>query len=184
MDRAYEGDKTRELCQSFGHKPIVPPKKNRINPWEYDHELYKQRNIIERLFRWLKAFRRICTRYDKRDLIFLSFIQIACIFMWLKQCQQALERLKYFLMKGRRACWSIDGGNRLAALLCKHYSVHRPSGTDIASNHDNYNSPLSVAKTPKKDGKGYEFNRNISFPSRFKWLKQISICKPFSELNF
>lgn len=87
-------------------------------------------------------------------------------------------------MKGRRACWSIDGGNRLAALLCKHYSVHRPSGTDIASNHDNYNSPLSAAKTPKKDGKGYEFNRNISFPSRFKWLKQISICKPFSELNF
>lgn len=68
MDRAYEGDKTRELCQSFGHKPVVPPKKNRINPWEYDHELYKQRNIIERLFRWPKAFRRVCTRYDKLDV--------------------------------------------------------------------------------------------------------------------
>lgn len=91
MDRAYEGDKTRELCQSFGHKPVVPPKKNRINPWEYDHELYKRRNIIERLFRWLKAFRRVCTRYDKLDVIFLSFVQIACIFTWLKQCQQALE---------------------------------------------------------------------------------------------
>lgn len=26
-------------------------------------------------------------------------------------------------MKGRRACWSVAGGNRLAALLCKHYSV-------------------------------------------------------------
>lgn len=90
MDRAYEGDKTRELCQSFGHKPVVPPKKNRINPWEYDHELYKQRNIIERLFRWLKAFRGVCTRYDKLDVIFLSFVQIACIFTWLKQCQQAL----------------------------------------------------------------------------------------------
>lgn len=90
MDRAYEGEKTRELCQSFGHKPVVPPKKNRINPWEYDHELYKQRNIIERLFRWLKAFRRVCTRYDKLDVIFLSFVQIACIFTWLKQCQQAL----------------------------------------------------------------------------------------------
>ena len=91
MDRAYEGDKTRELCQSFGHKPVVPPKKNRINPWEYDHELYKRRNIIERLFRWLKAFRRVCTRYDKLDVIFLSFVQIACVFMWLKQCQQALS---------------------------------------------------------------------------------------------
>lgn len=27
-------------------------------------------------------------------------------------------------MKGRRACWSIDGGNRIATLLCKHYSVN------------------------------------------------------------
>ena len=84
MDRAYEGDKTRELCRSFGHEPIDTPKKNRLNPWEYDHDLYKKRNIIERLFRWLKEFRRVCTRYDKRDLIFLSFIQLACIFMWLK----------------------------------------------------------------------------------------------------
>ena len=84
MDRAYEGDKTRELCQSLGQKPVVTPKKNRINPWEYDHELYKRRNIIERLFRWLKAFRRVCTRYDKLDVIFLSFVQIACVFMWLK----------------------------------------------------------------------------------------------------
>ena len=76
MDRAYEGDKTRELCQSFGHKPVVPPKKNRINPWEYDHELYKQRNIIERLFRWLKAFRRVCTRYDKLDVcIFVNDVR-------------------------------------------------------------------------------------------------------------
>ena len=55
MDKAYEGDKTRQLCLDFGHEPVVPPKKNRINPWEYDKELYKQRNVIERLFRWLTA---------------------------------------------------------------------------------------------------------------------------------
>lgn len=84
MDRAYEGNKTRELCLVYGHEPVVPPKKNRIDPWEYDKELYKQRNVIERLFRWLKGFRRVCTRYDKLDIIFLSFIQFACVFMWLK----------------------------------------------------------------------------------------------------
>ena len=84
MDKAYEGDKTRQLCLDSGHEPVVPPKKNRINPWEYDKELYKQRNVIERLFRWLKEFRRVCTRYDKLDTIFLSFIQMACVFMWLK----------------------------------------------------------------------------------------------------
>ena len=91
MDKAYEGDKTRQLCLDSGHEPVVPPKKNRINPWEYDKELYKQRNVIERLFRWLKEFRRVCTRYDKLDTIFLSFIQMACVFMWLKQCKQALS---------------------------------------------------------------------------------------------
>lgn len=84
MDRAYEGDKTRELARSYGHEPVVPPKKNRIDPWEYDKELYKKRNIVERLFRWLKEFRKVCTCYDKTDMMYFAFIQFACIVVWLK----------------------------------------------------------------------------------------------------
>ena len=84
MDKAYEGDKTRNLVYSYGHKPVVPPKKNRLDPWEYDIELYKRRNIIERLFRWLKEFRNVFTRYDKLDSMYLSFIQFACILKWSK----------------------------------------------------------------------------------------------------
>jgi hypothetical protein len=38
MDKAYESDETRALAASNGHEPIVPPRKNRINPWEYDKE--------------------------------------------------------------------------------------------------------------------------------------------------
>ena len=34
MDRAYEGDETRQLALDFGFEPVVPPKKNRLNPWE------------------------------------------------------------------------------------------------------------------------------------------------------
>ena len=84
MDRAYEGDKTRELALSYGHEPVVPPKKNRKEPWDYDKELYKQRNIVERFFRWLKSFRRVFTCYDKIDKMYLAFIQFACIFHWTK----------------------------------------------------------------------------------------------------
>jgi len=73
MDRAYEGDETRALAVELGYIPVVPPKSNRKNPWEYDKELYKQRNHVEGLFRRLKRFRRIFTRYDKLDIIFLSF---------------------------------------------------------------------------------------------------------------
>ena len=48
--------------------------------WEYDVELYKRRNEIERLFRLLKRFRRVFTRYEKLDVMFVGFIQLALVF--------------------------------------------------------------------------------------------------------
>ena len=62
MDRAYEGDETLSFAVELGYIPVVPPKRNRKNPWDYDKQLYKQRNQVERLFRRLKRFRRIFTR--------------------------------------------------------------------------------------------------------------------------
>jgi hypothetical protein len=54
MDRAYEGDETRQLALDLGYILVVPPKANRLNPWEYDRALYRKRNEVERLFRRLK----------------------------------------------------------------------------------------------------------------------------------
>lgn len=79
MDRAYEGDETRQLVMDLKLKPVVPPKANRLNKWEYDRELYKKRNEVERLFRRLKAFRRIFSRFEKLDLMFTAFIHLALI---------------------------------------------------------------------------------------------------------
>ena len=79
MDRAYEGDETRALAIELGYISVVPPKSNRKNPWNYDKQLYKQRNQVERLFRRLKRFRRIFTRYDKLDVVFLAFVYLALI---------------------------------------------------------------------------------------------------------
>jgi transposase len=79
MDRAYQGDKLRSVAKTLGYEPVVPPKHNRIHPWLYDKELYKRRNEIERFFRRLKRFRRICTRYDKLDVIYSGFILFAMI---------------------------------------------------------------------------------------------------------
>ena len=38
MDRAYEDNKTRALAEEHGFNVVVPPKKNRKDPWEYDKE--------------------------------------------------------------------------------------------------------------------------------------------------
>ncbi len=59
MDRAYEGDETRQLVLGLGIIPVVPPKFSRLGPWTYNRELYKKRDEIERPFCGLKGFRRI-----------------------------------------------------------------------------------------------------------------------------
>ena len=81
MDKAYEGDATRQLVLALDMTPVVPPKSTRGEPWEYDRELYKKRNEVERLFRRLKGFRRIFSRFDKLDVVFTFFIHFALICM-------------------------------------------------------------------------------------------------------
>ena len=80
MDRAYEDDKTRTLAIQRGFIPVVPPKKSRKEPWEYDKELYKRRNEIERFFLRIKRFRKVFTRYDKLDIIYLAVVTLSMIF--------------------------------------------------------------------------------------------------------
>ena len=79
MDKAYEGDETRQLVLDLGFTPVVPPKTNRITPWEYDRTMYRRRNEVERLFRRLKGFRRIFSRFDKLDVMFRAFIHFGLI---------------------------------------------------------------------------------------------------------
>ncbi len=79
MDRAYEDNETRQLALDFGFIPVVPPKSNRLEPWQYDKAMYRKRNEIERLFRRLKGFRRIFSRFEKLDVLFLFFPTFALI---------------------------------------------------------------------------------------------------------
>ena len=62
MDRAYEDNKTRALAKEHRFNVVVPPKKNRKAPWEYDKELSQKRNqlamddsIQERIHKYEKS---------------------------------------------------------------------------------------------------------------------------------
>jgi len=55
-------------------------RKKRKHPWDYDKELYKRRNEIERFFLRIKRFRRVFTRYDKLDKLYLGNFMMAMIF--------------------------------------------------------------------------------------------------------
>ena len=86
MDKGYEDDATRQLVKDKCFNPLVPPKSNRRKPWKYNKKLYKRRNEVERLFRRLKRFRRVCTRYEKLDIMYLAFLNLALIFDGLSLC--------------------------------------------------------------------------------------------------
>jgi transposase len=84
MDRAYEGDETRQLVLDLGTTPVVPPKANRLLKWDYDRTIYKRRNEVERLFRRLKGYRRIFSRFEKLDVMYRAFLNFALIVEMIK----------------------------------------------------------------------------------------------------
>lgn len=57
----------------------IPDKSNSVVIHDFDKELYKSRNIVERFFQRIKKFRHIATRYDKLAICFLNFVLLAAI---------------------------------------------------------------------------------------------------------
>lgn len=79
MDTAYEGNETRQLAFDLGLIPVVPPHPRRTAPWVVHKAWHRHRNAIERLFRRLKGFRRIFSRFDKLDIMFMAFLCFALV---------------------------------------------------------------------------------------------------------
>jgi transposase len=77
-DKGYDADVIVEHIEAMEAKAVIPPKRNRKVQREYDHVLYKQRNLIERCFSKLKHFRRFATRYEKSKATFQAMVALAC----------------------------------------------------------------------------------------------------------
>lgn len=78
-DKGYDSDANREAIRTQGAEPCIPPRKNRTELIEYDRHLYEERNVVERFFAWIKQYRRVATRYDKKAANYLGFVWVAAI---------------------------------------------------------------------------------------------------------
>lgn len=86
-------------------------------------------------------------------------------------------------MKGRRGCWSIEGGNNLARLLCLKMTgklSERIGAISTVSLPERYAEEqtviLSASKVPLRVGKGYNgFTQGGAFPAiaNYEWLRNI-----------
>jgi transposase len=83
-DRAYDAKSLREVIADIGATAVIPPHPRRTRPYDYDRNIYRLRNRIERCFNKLKHFRRFATRYDRRAVHFLAFIHLASAMIWMR----------------------------------------------------------------------------------------------------
>ena len=84
-DKGYDGDRLREALAERNIKSCIPGRAKRKEPIIYDTELYKSRNLIERLFGRFKDCRRIAIWYDRCAHTFFSAICIAAtVSFWLR----------------------------------------------------------------------------------------------------
>ena len=75
-DRGYDADWLRAALRERGIKPLIPRKRKRGSGRSRDAQA-GQRWPIERTNAWLHNHRRLTTRYERRDELYLAFAQLA-----------------------------------------------------------------------------------------------------------
>jgi putative transposase len=83
-DKAYDSDAVVDAAKRQGAEAVIPSKKNRKVPREYDKHLYKERKKVEWFINLLKQYRRVATRYEKTARNFLGFVHVASIMILLR----------------------------------------------------------------------------------------------------
>lgn len=86
-DKGYRADWIDEYLLDLGIAPVIPSKENEdreARPVEFDKEMYRSRNVVERLIGWLKESRRIFSRYEKTAKNFGGMLTLAFIRQYLQ----------------------------------------------------------------------------------------------------
>ena len=81
-DKGYDGDELRRWLAGRGTNAVIPPKRHRKIQLECDFKIYRQRNVIERMFCRFKDWRRVATRFDRNIKTFMATIAIAATVIW------------------------------------------------------------------------------------------------------
>lgn len=75
-DKGYDSAVIRDALLDEGMRPVIPSRRNTVDPARLNRKAYRERNRVERLISKLKQFRRVATRYDKLAVTFLAFVHI------------------------------------------------------------------------------------------------------------
>ena len=78
-DKAYSAMRLRAEFIQVGILPVIPTRNNEAQDPNFDKELYRKRNVVERCIGWLKESRRLGTRFEKLAVSFLAMVHLGFI---------------------------------------------------------------------------------------------------------
>ncbi len=86
-DKAWDGQALQLRLKEERGIDLIAPKKTTSKRKQDGRKLrrYKRRWKIERLFAWLKRWRRISTRWERRADNFLGLVHLGCIVLLLRK---------------------------------------------------------------------------------------------------
>jgi transposase len=94
-DRAYSSASNRTLLRRKHIRTVIPERRDQVanrkrkgrdggRAPNFDAEIYKRRNVIERAFNRAKHWRAVATRYDKLAITYRAGFVLALVVEWLK----------------------------------------------------------------------------------------------------
>ena len=82
-DKGYAKGVVRRYLRPVGIRITIARRTNEHRGGAFDGEIYRTRNLIERLINRLKHFRRVATRYEKCAENYRAMLTLAAIKIWL-----------------------------------------------------------------------------------------------------
>lgn len=81
-DKDYDSDPLRSWLIEHDTTPVIPAKSNRKVRIEHNRQIYRQRNVVERMFCRIKDWTRVAIRFDRNIKTFTLTIAIAAFVTW------------------------------------------------------------------------------------------------------
>ena len=88
-DKAFDSKPLAERLRRYRSVELVAPRRGGRRPTTRKQDgrrlrRYRKRWKVERLFAWLKRYRRICVRWERKAANYLAFVHLGCIVIVLR----------------------------------------------------------------------------------------------------
>lgn len=85
-DKAYDSDRLDERLRQEQSIELIAPNRRKRRRTQDGRPLrrYLRRWKVERLFAWLKNYRRLTSRWERRAVNFLGMVQLGCMLILLR----------------------------------------------------------------------------------------------------